>query len=196
MSCVGKENSDAMVLDQRAELVVASVMTVNMTRFERRADPNVDMSKHWKQDSVWRSTTLDRKQSLLTETSAQVETMLKNPDGTDADENGYNNQSMADLSTLGMHDPADLSNLEHPTAMRYNAFASSTEVEGSRQASLPKLDDTFSFDMIALGLEEPLPTSDITDELYVNHHYSNSNPVSDLETEIRFISIGLIKAYQ
>ncbi|KAI9728704.1 MAG: hypothetical protein M1828_002810 [Chrysothrix sp. TS-e1954] len=95
---------------------------------------------------------------------AQVETMLKNPDGTEMDD-GTLNASMADLSTLGMHDPADLSNLEHITTMRNNAFPQNMESDDPRRDPTGNLDETFSFDMIALGLEEPLPTADITDEL-------------------------------
>ena len=95
--------------------------------------------------------------------------MLKNPDGTDAeDPNRDVNLSMADLSTLGMSDPADFSNLDHPSIMRSNAFAAgmeNTSAQSGQDTTGQSLEDTFSFDMIALGLEEPLPTSDITDEL-------------------------------
>ena len=73
---------------------------------------------------------------------------------------------MPDLSTLGMHDPADVSNIDHITQMRSSAFPTQPDTEQRRQDSTATLEETFSFDMIALGLEEPLPTSDITDELY------------------------------
>ena len=84
--------------------------------------------------------------------------------------------SMQDLSTLGMSDPADLSNLDHPQVNRMNAFANSGHGQaipdppaapfGVRDGST-SFDDSFSFEMISLGLEEPLPTQDVIDELWV-----------------------------
>lgn len=80
--------------------------------------------------------------------------------------------SMQDLSTIGMEDPVDLSSMEHPEASRLNAFANSGAGQQLPQVGADlfgtgsgSFDDNFSFDMIALGLEEPLPTPEATDEL-------------------------------
>lgn len=82
---------------------------------------------------------------------------------------------MHEVPTAGMKDSAGLN---APNVDRMNAFANSGHGQpipegpglGSTFGAADMgcdLDDTFSFEMISLGLEEPLPTQDVIDELFV-----------------------------
>lgn len=92
--------------------------------------------------------------------------MLKTQDSADSGGDHYAS-SYQDLTTIGMADPADLSNMNHPDIMHMEAFANAGQSAPRTEDSMPQPTSADSgFDMISLGLEEPLPTSDITQELY------------------------------
>ena len=79
---------------------------------------------------------------------------------------GYANQ---DLSSIGMADPADLSTLDHPDVMRMNSFSNAGPQRVNVSKAKPQTDSTGpNLDMISMGLEEPLPTHDIAEELYAS----------------------------
>lgn len=75
-----------------------------------------------------------------------------------------------------MADPADLSTLDHPEMMSgragpasQNGFTLPTRLFPDQNEAA---DSTGGMqDMIALGLEEPMPTSDITDDLYAHRFH-------------------------
>ena len=94
--------------------------------------------------------------------------MLKSQDGPDATGGDHFGSSYQDIGTIGMADPADLSNINHPDIMHMEALANAVQPpRGQDNPPIPRLNnESMGFDMISLGLEEPLPTSDITDELY------------------------------
>lgn len=93
--------------------------------------------------------------------------MLKTQDSTEGNGNDHFGRSYQDLTTIGMADPADLSNMSHPDIMHMEAFANAGQsVPRTENPVPPPNNDSMGFDMISLGLEEPLPTSDITEELY------------------------------
>ena len=93
--------------------------------------------------------------------------MLKTQDeptsNNEAERFGYLNQ---DLSSIGMADPADLSSMGHPEQMRLEAMANASQAGVRPSNAFPQTDPNApTFDMISMGLEEPLPTQDVTEEL-------------------------------
>ena len=112
----------------------------------------------------------------LTGYIAQVETLLKSQESPElakvpspeAPQNNVANPSNADMP---LHDVPDLSmfadGMEGVTSLPLdNSFG------GSHQPMPPLTDPTlgiseeFSWEMIGLGLEEPLPNQDVVDDLY------------------------------
>ena len=103
---------------------------------------------------------------------AQVETMLKTTEGTDSADGGRNqlHASIQDLSTIGMADPADLSTMDQPDIMSAARVSSEPgpsllQPTATFAQSMEDVDETFPFDLIATGLEEPLPTPVIMSQL-------------------------------
>ena len=111
--------------------------------------------------------------------AAQVETMLKTDDGVVGQGSSSENvaASTGDFSTMGLANPTDMSSIEHPEVAKMNAMATSApfdngETEYSTTSGMggtaepaPQLMDESTFDMVALGLEEPLPIPEDCDEL-------------------------------
>ena len=115
-----------------------------------------------------------------------METMLKTQD--DPNPSGTENfgQSFGDLTSLGMADPADLSNMSHPDIMHMEAFANAGQsLPLPNNQNRPSESETMGFDMISLGLEEPLPKSDVTEELYVPCVVLEITSVNPLFADIR-----------
>lgn len=78
----------------------------------------------------------------------------------------FNPHNVSDLSTLGLADPTDLSHMAEMAEMN-SLEPSDPAAKPPIGNTIPDLEETFSFGMISLGLEEPLPSTVITDELYV-----------------------------
>lgn len=107
--------------------------------------------------------------------TAQVETLLKSHDpGTQAqpssqqpsnilDDNRLNTpmQGIPDLQMLSADD------LALPVDPLTEGLGLGQSTESSIPASQPGLNGDFSWEMISLGLEEPLPRQDVIDKLYV-----------------------------
>lgn len=126
--------------------------------------------------------------------SAQVETLLKGQDPepnqrislSQPMENAFT-APIADESMLALPDLPDLGGLGGIGADMNNSFSAST-IPGTSQPSqmlyppqpTPQGAGDTQWDLISLGLEEPLPSQDVIDELYVLHvalFLNRSNPM-------------------
>lgn len=111
---------------------------------------------------------------MLTIGSAQVETLLKTQDSVEKEDDAPNNASDSSktipiISTTQIPDPSpveeSISNPLPEISPDTNMMDPSLDFMQDQIFNMPSND--FSWEMISLGVEEPLPDPEVIDELYV-----------------------------
>lgn len=144
-----------------------------MTKSDGKVDQREDMSRSWRPDLVSFSTQILCDEAKMLGPAAQVETQLKKDSGSPptapptvtppipANTTQRSTSYTAyDSSTMNVDIAMPVDGLLSTT----NNFTASPSVNIVPDIDFA-IDENFSWEMIGLGLEEPLPTQDAVDEL-------------------------------
>ena len=156
-----------MVADRAAELVHDWVMIALTMRYGRRAAPKGGTSNNWKQDLVRLSMECDG-QSADIICLAQVETLLKTQDSVETEEEDVQNFADAPNTATPLPTPPQAT---HPANISMlDATTDTTMFDpqlGFFEDPLLGMKSDFSWEMISLGVEEPLPEPEVMKDLSV-----------------------------
>ena len=161
-----------MVVDRPAEPARGLVTIAPTMKYDVRVVQSEDMSRSWKLDSVCLThrKTSERMKAYMRWPTAQVETQLKTKDTASppaVDPNALPTSTAQNGSSYPSFDPGVM-NIDMSAPM--DGLLSTSNFEDPMSNIIPDIDlaidENFSWEMIGLGLEEPLPSQEAVDELY------------------------------
>lgn len=171
-----------MVRDRVVRPVRDSRMIAHTTKCARRADQRGAMSSFLNNDYVGRRIPF-RQLSWLISSVEQVETLLKSQDAPDTSKDASRRDSTSAYVASTIQQTLPNSNDIPNPANTTQGGLHGTGISGTnpfQQASAGgnNGEADFSWEMIGLGLEEPLPPQDVMDDLWVKRILLNVCPLT------------------